>query len=147
ARHAYGAARGQPGKSSSSSRKRRQHRFGFHSNRAPIRDGRRTHTAGTASVAVRIWRRAVLGLSPGPVVNTIDIRGYGGDFHDIAEFTRRVWTAMYGGKMWFPVWDANCLRWQFGANGRALSTAAYDGPRLVGSFLLARHALRIGRSV
>jgi hypothetical protein len=96
---------------------------------------------------VRIRRRAVLGLSPGPVVNAIDIRGYGGDFRDIAEFTRRVWTTIYGGKMWFPYWDADFLRWQFGADGRALSAVAYDGPRLVGSFLLARHALRIGSSV
>jgi GNAT superfamily N-acetyltransferase len=88
-----------------------------------------------------------LGLGPGPVVNAINICNYGGDFRDIAEFTRRVWTAIYGGKMWFPAWDADFLRWQFGVDGRALSTVAYDGPRLVGSFLSARHALRIGSSV
>jgi GNAT superfamily N-acetyltransferase len=88
-----------------------------------------------------------MGLGPGPVVNGINIRKYSGDFRDVAEFTRRVATAVYGGKMWFPLWDAASLRWQFGADANSLCTVAYDGPKLVGSFLSARHLLRAGRSV
>jgi hypothetical protein len=81
------------------------------------------------------------------VVNGIEIRDYRGDFEDVAAFLRRVWTAVYGGKMWFPLWDAAFFRWQLAAPGGALCPVAYDGTKLVGIHFSIPHCLRIGSSV
>jgi hypothetical protein len=88
-----------------------------------------------------------VGFGAGQMVTAIDVRKYAGDFQDVEEFTRRIWTASYGGKMWFPLWDAGFLRWQFGAGGGDLTSAAYDGANLVGTLLATRQDLRVGRSV
>jgi GNAT superfamily N-acetyltransferase len=79
--------------------------------------------------------------------NGIEIRGYCGDFEDVAEFARRVWTSAYRGKMWFPLWDADFFRWQIGPQSGALSAVAYDKAKLVGCSFAIPHALRMGSSV
>ena len=79
-------------------------------------------------------------------MNGSDIRDYSGDFEDVAELARRVWISQYGGKMWFPSWDAAFYRWQLGALGNAPFVAAYDGTRLVGTLGTAPYTLRIGAS-
>jgi hypothetical protein len=78
---------------------------------------------------------------------TIEIRGYRGDFEDIAELVRRVWIPEYGGKMWFPLPDASFFRWQLGAESDARCFVAYEGKKLVGSVSYMPHSLRIGSSV
>lgn len=59
----------------------------------------------------------------------------------------RVWTKTYQGKMWFPLWSPEFLRWQFGGDDRRLCVAAYDDDRLVGTFFASPHSLRIGSTV
>jgi GNAT superfamily N-acetyltransferase len=88
-----------------------------------------------------------VGFGAGQVVSGIEIRPYHGDFEDVAALARRVWIAAYGGQAWFPLWDAAFFRWQFGAEKAALSMAACDGDKLVGSILSMPHTLRIGSSV
>jgi hypothetical protein len=74
----------------------------------------------------------------------IEIREYSGDFEDLAELTRRVWTAVYAGKMWFSLPDAPTLRcWAQG--GRCI--AAYHGTKVVGSIFSIPYSLRIQSSV
>jgi hypothetical protein len=82
----------------------------------------------------------------GGTVNRIQIRDYSGDFEDVAELSRRVWTSEYGGKMWFPLWDAIFFRWQVGAQSGALRPVAYYDTKLVGTFFSIPHVLRIGSS-
>lgn len=77
----------------------------------------------------------------------IEIRGYRGDFEDIAELVRRVWIPEYGGKMWFPLPDASFFRWQLGEESAARCFVAYEGKKLVGSVSYMPHSLRIGSSV
>jgi GNAT superfamily N-acetyltransferase len=96
---------------------------------------------------VRFRGGIVLGLGTGEVVNGIEIRNYCGDFEDVAEFIRRVWTATYRGKLWFPLWDAAFFRWQLGAQSGALCPVAYDGTKLIGIHFSIPHSLRIGPSV
>jgi hypothetical protein len=79
-------------------------------------------------------------------VNGIQIRDYSGDFEDVAEFSRRVWTSEYHGKMWFPLWDAIFFRWQVGTQSGALCPVAYYNKNLVGTFFSIPHVLRIGSS-
>jgi hypothetical protein len=69
-------------------------------------------------------------------VNRIQIRDYSGDFEDVAELSRQVWTSEYSNKMWFPLWDAMFFRWQVGAQSGALCPVAYDDAKLVGTFFL-----------
>jgi len=76
-------------------------------------------------------------------VNNLAIRDYAGDCEDVAALGRKVWTATYGGAMWFPLWDAAFLRWQVGGS-EALAPALYEGNRLVGTFFSVPHTLRIG---
>ena len=83
-----------------------------------------------------------MGLGPRPVVSALAIRDYAGDCEDVAALGQKVWTATYGGTMWFPLWDAAFLRWQIG--GEALAPALYDGDRLAGTFFSLPHKLRIG---
>jgi hypothetical protein len=66
----------------------------------------------------------------GEVVNRIQIRDYSGDFEDVAELSRQVWTSEYSNKMWFPLWDAMFFRWQVGAQSGALCVRgrAQDAP-------------------
>jgi GNAT superfamily N-acetyltransferase len=80
------------------------------------------------------------------VVSGVEIRSYSGDYADVAELARRVWIPIYAGKTWFPLWDADFFRWQYGAQAAPLSVAAYDGRRLVGSILSMPHELRMGSS-
>ena len=77
----------------------------------------------------------------------IEFRDYRGDFEDVAEFIRRVWTPAYGGKMWFPLWDAAFFRWQLGPQTGGFCPVAYDGTKLVGGTFSMPHSLRIGTSV
>jgi hypothetical protein len=51
------------------------------------------------------------------VVIAIEINRYRGGFEDIADFTRRVSTAGYGGRTWFLIWDAAFLRGNLGGTG------------------------------
>jgi hypothetical protein len=77
----------------------------------------------------------------------VSIHDYHGDFEDVAEFARRVWTLAYRGKMWFPLWDADFFRWQLGEQSGALSAVAYDKGKLVGCSFAIPHSLRMGSSV
>jgi hypothetical protein len=77
------------------------------------------------------------------VVSNLAIRDYAGDCEDVAALGRKVWSATYGGAMWFPLWDAAFLRWQVGG-GEALAPALYEGDSLVGTFFSMPHTLRIG---
>ena len=77
----------------------------------------------------------------------IEIRGYRGDFEDIAELVRRGWVPEYGGKMWFPLPDASFFRWNLGARSETRCFVAYEGKKLVGSVSYMPHSLRIGSSV
>ena len=61
---------------------------------------------------------------------SIEVRDYRGDFADVHELAQRVWSATYGGKTLFPLWDAAFLQWQLGAQSHALLPAAYDGTKL-----------------
>jgi hypothetical protein len=79
------------------------------------------------------------------MARTIEIQDYHGDFEDVAQFTRRIWTAIYRGRMWFPVWDARFLRWQLGSEtSNGLRPVAYEGTKIVASFFSIPHTLRIG---
>jgi hypothetical protein len=80
------------------------------------------------------------------LANGGEIRTYCGDFEDVAELIRRVWIEAYGGKMWFPLWDAAFLRREFGTEGGALCLAVSQECRLSGSFLATPHILRMGSS-
>jgi hypothetical protein len=78
----------------------------------------------------------------------IEIRGYRGDFEDIAELVRRVWIPDYAGKkVWFPLPDASFFRWHLEAASDARCVVAYEGKKLVGSVSCMPHSLRIGSSV
>jgi hypothetical protein len=79
------------------------------------------------------------------VVKAVEIRDYSGDFEDVAELCRRVWTAAYLGKEWFPLWDGAFFRWQVGGQN-ALCPVAYDGTKLVGTFFCTPYRLRMGSS-
>jgi hypothetical protein len=74
----------------------------------------------------------------------IEIREYCGDFEDLVELTRRVWTAVYAGKMWFSLPDAATLRC-WGQGGGCI--AAYQGTKVVGSIFSVSSSLRIRSSV
>ena len=69
----------------------------------------------------------------------MEIRSYEGDAEDLAELMQRVWKGTYLRKMWFPLWDAEFLRWQLGNDDRRLCLAAYDEKELVGCFFSVRH--------
>jgi len=74
----------------------------------------------------------------------IEIREYCGDFEDLVELTRRVWTAVYAGKMWFSLPDAPTLRcWAQGGG----CIAAYQGTKIVGTIFSVPSTLRIRSSV
>ncbi len=75
------------------------------------------------------------------------VRKYCGDFEDVAEFTRRIWIPQYGGKTWFPLWEAPFLRWQLGPHSEAFCPAAYHGSKLVGTAFSFPHSLQIGPSI
>src|SRR5262245_39678073 len=75
------------------------------------------------------------------------VQKYCGDFEDVAEFSRRIWIPQYGGKTWFPLWDAPFLRWQLGPHSEAFCPAAYHGSKLVGTAFSVPHSLRIGPSI
>jgi hypothetical protein len=70
----------------------------------------------------------------------IEINGQRGGFEDIADFTRRVWTAGYGGKMWFSIWDAAFRASHLGGTG-----ARYLSLLTAGGTPWARCLLRTGR--
>ncbi len=80
-------------------------------------------------------------------MNDVELREYYGDFADVAELARRVWIPQYGGKLWFPLWDAPFLRWQLGPESGAICPAAYAAMKLVGCTFSMPHALRMGSSV
>ena len=74
----------------------------------------------------------------------IEIREYCGDFEDLVELTRRVWTAVYSGRMWFSLPDASTLRcWAQGGG----CIAAYHGEKIVGSIVSVPYSVRTGSSV
>ena len=78
----------------------------------------------------------------------IEIRGYRGDFEDVAELVRRVWIPDYAGKrVWFPLPDASFFRWHLETQNEARCVVAYEGTKLVGSVSCMPHSLRIGSSV
>lgn len=77
----------------------------------------------------------------------MEIRSYEGDAEDLAKMMRRTWTETYLGKMWFPLWGSEFLRWQMGSDDRRLCLAAYHEGQVVGCFLSAQHSLRIESSV
>lgn len=80
------------------------------------------------------------------MVTEVEIRDYAGDFEDVAALAAQVWNDAYRGKLWFTLWDAPFLRWQFGPGSPGLNLGIFDGATLVGSFLVAPHTLRIGSS-
>jgi len=77
----------------------------------------------------------------------IEIRDYQGDFNDLAEFGRRVWTEKYGGKTWFPVPDPAFMRWRVAPERGGFNPVAYKSGEIVGSVFSFPHALRIGDAV
>ncbi len=77
----------------------------------------------------------------------MEIRDYDGDGEDAARLMHRVWTKTYQGKIWFPLWSPEFLRWQFGGEDRRLCVAAYHDDQLVGTYFAAPHSLRIGSTV
>lgn len=80
------------------------------------------------------------------MVTDVEIRDYTGDFEDVAALAAQVWSDAYRGKLWFTLWDAPFLRWQFGGRSPSLNLGIFDGEALVGSFLVVPHTLRIGSS-
>jgi hypothetical protein len=88
-----------------------------------------------------------LGVGARSMVTGIDIGKYDGDFEDVAAFSSRVWTDAYRGKMWFPLWDANFLRGQYGLESQGLSFVARSEGDLAGTLLSVRHELRIAQTV
>lgn len=81
------------------------------------------------------------------MVNQIRIGAYEGDGEDAAQLMHRVWTKAYQGKMWFPLWSPEFLRWQFGGDDRRLCVGVFDDKRVIGTFFAAPHSLRIGSTV
>ena len=77
----------------------------------------------------------------------IEIRDYCGDFEDVTELTRRVWTPEYAGKVWVPIADVDFLRWRVGPGSGAVCPVAYDGAKIVGTIFSVPHPLRIAGSV
>jgi hypothetical protein len=77
----------------------------------------------------------------------IEIRDYRGDFKDLAEFGRRVWSEKYGGKTWFPVPDPAFMRWRVAPEQGGFNPVAYKSGEIVGSVFSFPHALRIGDTV
>ena len=71
---------------------------------------------------LRGW--TVLGIRAHQVVSQLRLGTYDGDGEDAAELMHRVWTKTYQGKIWFPLWSPEFLRWQFGGEDRRLCVAA-----------------------
>jgi hypothetical protein len=82
----------------------------------------------------------------GDVVAGIEIRDYCGDFEDVTELTRRVWTSEYSGKVWVPIADVEFLRWRLGPGSDAVCPVAYHGTKIVGTIFSVPHPMRIARS-
>lgn len=65
----------------------------------------------------------------------IEYRRYDGGAEEAAEFTRRVWSSAFRGRVTVPLWDAAFFEWALLAApsaDRHLLVAAYDGGRMVG---------------
>jgi GNAT superfamily N-acetyltransferase len=71
-------------------------------------------------------------------MGSVEIRDYRGDGTEVAGLLERSWTRAYGGKSWFPLWDARYFRWRLidaCGDDRSLLMAAYVDDRLVGCVL------------
>lgn len=67
-----------------------------------------------------------------------EIRPYDGTAEELSRFVVGTWRGDYAGKMAFPLWSADYLRWQLrldDPSARHHQVAAYDGGRLVGALL------------
>ena len=68
----------------------------------------------------------------------VEIRSYEGTADELREFVVGVWRGSYAGRMAFPLWTPDFLRWQLGVEGetpRDHLLAAYDKGRLIGTIL------------
>jgi GNAT superfamily N-acetyltransferase len=70
----------------------------------------------------------------------VELRSYEGSAEELRDFVVRVWRETYGGRMAFPLWTADYLRWQLGidpglGHDPHQLLAAYDGARLIGTVL------------
>ena len=75
----------------------------------------------------------------------ISIESWRRSAEDLAEFVNRIWEHSYAGKMPFPHWTAEYLRWQLRMEGRPESRnllAAYEGTNPVGVLLGTDYVFR-----
>ncbi|PQO37857.1 hypothetical protein DTL21_07910 [Bremerella cremea] len=77
----------------------------------------------------------------------IKIRSFDGNWDELASFVNRCWKVQHGGKGYFFHWHPDLLRWQLnsGDGHEDLAVVAYNGGRLVGSFLAIPYSFRLGR--
>ncbi len=76
----------------------------------------------------------------------VEIDTYRGDGEDLADLIQRSWNHTYGGKSWFPLWDADYLRWRLlerTAAHRELVVVAHQAGKLVGCVISEPTALRV----
>jgi hypothetical protein len=83
----------------------------------------------------------------GELMTSVEIRDYRGDFEDLAELSRQVWLTEYRGRVWFPIAEADFMRWKLAPETGARCPSAYAGTRLVGSVFSIPHSLRVGDAV
>lgn len=77
----------------------------------------------------------------------LSITSYAGDGDDLADFITAVWTRMFGGRAWFPLWDRRYVAWRLmdpRILDRELIVCAYEGDRLVGCVASEESGFRIG---
>ena len=77
----------------------------------------------------------------------VEIREYSGDCEDLVDLAKRVWVPEYGGRIWFPMPEADYLRGKLTPESGGLCLVAYESGRLVGSIFSMQRTMRIGASV
>ena len=77
----------------------------------------------------------------------VEFREYRGDCEDLVDLAKRVWIPEYGGRIWFPMPEADFLRGKLAPGSGALCQVAYEGERLVGSVFSVPRTIRVGDNV